>query len=244
MKSILVTLMASLAFAGLLHAQIQGGRFADVPPNHYAFTQVETIAELGITGGCSVVPPLFCPDAPITRGELSVFLVTALGQSPNTCTGQFFDIPLSHPFCGFIEKIVEDRIMAGCAIPIPPPGPPIDPFTGAFCPDRRVSREEMAMYIEGALTGTLFPFLTDCKGTVFLDVTPTSTEYCGYIEKLAARGMTGGCGGGNFCPEASCDSIPDVSIPGYGAAAVETFLRGNCRLSLSRGTDLRRHSER
>jgi S-layer homology domain len=34
---------------------------------------------------------------------------------------------------------------------------------------------------------------------MFHDV-PASNPFCPYIEELARRGITGGCGGGNFCP--------------------------------------------
>jgi S-layer family protein len=34
---------------------------------------------------------------------------------------------------------------------------------------------------------------------MFHDV-PASSGFCPYIEELARRGITGGCGGGNFCP--------------------------------------------
>jgi hypothetical protein len=37
---------------------------------------------------------------------------------------------------------------------------------------------------------------------VFADV-PCSTPFAPWIHQLAARGITGGCGGGNFCPAAT-----------------------------------------
>jgi hypothetical protein len=41
-----------------------------------------------------------------------------------------------------------------------------------------------------------------CTGLRFGDVTAASVgaEFCGYIEKLAASGITSGCGNGKFCP--------------------------------------------
>ena len=30
---------------------------------------------------------------------------------------------------------------------------------------------------------------------------PTSSPFCRWIQELAARGITGGCGGGDYCPE-------------------------------------------
>ena len=44
----------------------------------------EALKASGITGGCSVSPPLFCPADPLTRGQMAVFLAKALGlHRPN-----------------------------------------------------------------------------------------------------------------------------------------------------------------
>jgi hypothetical protein len=54
--------------------------FADVPTTHPFFRFIEALAGAGITGGCTPAPsPNYCPDAPITRGQMAVFLATALG---------------------------------------------------------------------------------------------------------------------------------------------------------------------
>ncbi len=53
--------------------------FNDVPTGHPYFQFVEALAAAGITGGCGVSPPLYCVDAPITRGQMAVFLSKALG---------------------------------------------------------------------------------------------------------------------------------------------------------------------
>jgi hypothetical protein len=51
--------------------------FADVPTSHPFFQFVEALAASGITAGCG--GGNFCPDAPITRGQMAVFLAAALG---------------------------------------------------------------------------------------------------------------------------------------------------------------------
>jgi hypothetical protein len=54
--------------------------FADVPTNHPFFRFIEALAAAGVTGGCTPAPsPNYCPDAPITRGQMAVFLSVALG---------------------------------------------------------------------------------------------------------------------------------------------------------------------
>ena len=55
--------------------------FNDVPTNHPFFQFIEALKASGITGGCQSLPPLYCPDAPLTRGQMAVFLSKALGLS-------------------------------------------------------------------------------------------------------------------------------------------------------------------
>lgn len=50
---------------------------SDVPTTNPFFRFVEAMAASGLTGGCG--PGAFCPDSPVTRGQLSVFLSVALG---------------------------------------------------------------------------------------------------------------------------------------------------------------------
>jgi hypothetical protein len=49
----------------------------DVPTSHPFFRFVEALAAAGITGGCGVGS--YCPDQPVTRGQMAVFLSAALG---------------------------------------------------------------------------------------------------------------------------------------------------------------------
>jgi len=49
----------------------------DVPSTSGFFRFVEALAAAGITGGCG--PGSFCPNDPVTRGQMAVFLSTALG---------------------------------------------------------------------------------------------------------------------------------------------------------------------
>jgi len=51
--------------------------FNDVPPSHPFYQFIEALHSSGITGGCG--NGNFCPDAPLTRGQMAVFLAKALG---------------------------------------------------------------------------------------------------------------------------------------------------------------------
>ena len=51
--------------------------FNDVPQGHPFFRFIEALADSGITVGCG--SGNYCPDAPLTRGQMAVFLAKALG---------------------------------------------------------------------------------------------------------------------------------------------------------------------
>jgi S-layer homology domain len=52
------------------------GVFDDVPcPGAPAVDFIEQLSAEQITGGCSISPPLYCPDGTSTRGQMAVFIV-------------------------------------------------------------------------------------------------------------------------------------------------------------------------
>jgi S-layer homology domain len=51
--------------------------FTDVATDHVFFQYIEALAASGITGGCG--GGNYCPDQPLTRGQMAVFLSKALG---------------------------------------------------------------------------------------------------------------------------------------------------------------------
>ena len=68
---------------------------------------------------------------------------------------------------------------------------------GNFCPTNPVRRDQMAVFLlKGEHGSSYLP--PDCAG-VFGDVSCPST-FADWIEQLAAEQITGGCGGGNYCP--------------------------------------------
>ena len=49
------------------------GPFADIQ-GHWAAPYIEQIRLAGLTAGCNANPPMYCPDAPLTRAEAAVLL--------------------------------------------------------------------------------------------------------------------------------------------------------------------------
>lgn len=163
----------------------QGARFNDVPETYIFFTQIGLLSAHGVTAGCG--GGNFCPEGVTTRGQMAVLLLRSMGvDDPPTPPSQtFMDVPPSHPFFKYIEELAARGVTAGCG-------------SGNFCPDEFVTREQMAIFIERALLmGAPPPTPTQ---QTFADVGPSRFSYP-FIEDFAARGITAGCGGGNFCPD-------------------------------------------
>lgn len=83
--------------------------FTDVPAAHPYFQFVQKMRELGITPGCTA--PAYCPDAPVTRGEMAVFLIRARlwadapSSFPYPDAPFFADVGAAHPYFAFVQKM-------------------------------------------------------------------------------------------------------------------------------------------
>ncbi|HVR33639.1 MAG TPA: FG-GAP-like repeat-containing protein [Acidimicrobiia bacterium] len=104
---------------------------------------------------------------------------------PLAYRGVFFDDDES-PYEFAIEAIAAAGVTAGCN----------PPFGDAFCPGRAVTRGEMATFLARALN------LPPSHNATFTDVDGSSV-HAGDIERIAAAGLTFGCGPSLFCPHAA-----------------------------------------
>jgi hypothetical protein len=111
------------------------------PPNRFVDTDtslfqddIDRIAAAGITLGCD--PPTnerFCPDDPITRGQMAAFLVRAYGYT-GTGGGDRFVDDNGSVFEGDIDRLAAAGVTLGCN----------PPANDRFCPNDPVRRDEMA----------------------------------------------------------------------------------------------------
>lgn len=136
---------------------------------------VEATFSRGVTFGCS--PIYYCPTSPTTREVMAAFLANAL-DLPSTSRDYFTDDEGS-PHEDAINRVAEAKVTAGC-------GP------GRFCPTGSVTRGQMAAFLGRAfaLRWTSRDYFTDDARSIFQ----------GDINRLAASGITAGCGGTRFCP--------------------------------------------
>ena len=59
-------------------AEVSDSRFVDVDPESWWAAHVEQLAVFGITAGCAIDPPRYCPEAIVTQGQAATFLTRAL----------------------------------------------------------------------------------------------------------------------------------------------------------------------
>jgi S-layer homology domain len=111
--------------------------FADVPSDHWAWSWIERLYAAGITGGCGTAPLVYCPEDPVTRAQMAVFLLRSehgASYSPPPVTGVFADVPGDYWAAAWIEQLATEGITSGCG-------------GGNYCPEDPVTRAQMAIFI-------------------------------------------------------------------------------------------------
>jgi glucose/arabinose dehydrogenase len=102
----------------------------------------------------------------------------------------FADVSAGHWAKPWILALARAGVTGGCAV---------DP--ARFCPELAVTREQMAVLLLKAAMGPLYE-PPRCTTAPFADV-PCTSPFAAWIADLARRGITAGCGGGQYCPGAS-----------------------------------------
>ena len=165
--------------------------FLDVPGAHPFFTEIEHLVTAGVTGGCVIDPNLFCPDDPVTRAQVAVFLERVFrGPAfvPPPANGIFIDVPVDSSFAPWIEHFFNDGMTQGC-----------NAASTQYCPDALVSRGEIAVFLLRTLRGR--GFVPPPAAGDFDDV-PIDDPFAPWIEELVRLGISVGCGPATYCPAA------------------------------------------
>jgi uncharacterized protein DUF11/S-layer family protein len=99
----------------------------------------------------------------------------------------FLDVPPQQIFHDFINTVARHGVTAGCG-------------GGDYCPDAAVTRAQAAVLLLKSEHGSAY-VPPVCRG-VFADVPCPGGFGVDWIEQLHAEGVTSGCGGSNYCPDA------------------------------------------
>lgn len=111
--------------------------FPDVAADRWYYAAVQSVSAAGIATGYA--DGTFRPSSPVSRAEMALFLVRALGVQASDPVGVFVDLPPGSFSAGAAERLFALGVTNGCAL---------DPRR--FCPHAAVTRAEMASFLARA----------------------------------------------------------------------------------------------
>ena len=161
--------------------------FSDVGEGDVHAPAIDALTDRGVFADTECGDGLFCPDDPIDRWVMAVWLIRVLGgEVTDTATSRFDDVDASDWWSTYAEELADRNITAGCET---------DPLR--YCPDDSVTRAQMATFLVHAFD------LESASPAGFVD-TEGNTHEAG-IDALAAAGITAGCETDplRFCPDDS-----------------------------------------
>ncbi len=126
---------------------------------------------------------------PLPAGSANDVTVTNSDGTNGTLSkgfiADFLDVPDSNQFYSFVTTLVSNAITAGVG-------------GGLYGVTQPTLRQQMAVFLMKARYGLCYT-PPPCTVQVFDDV-PCSLGFAPWINQLVAEGITGGCGGNNYCP--------------------------------------------
>ena len=153
------------------------GGYSDVSESNVHAAAIRRLTDDGILYGCG--EGAFCPDSSVTRAQMATIVIRLLHgadhESP-PATGTVSDVNSAHLHAPAIEELVAEGLAPMCG-------------ANQFCPDRPVTREEMASFLVLARyrgVAQIAPLGT------YKDVS-TQNEHAMAIEVLRREGVTYGC---------------------------------------------------
>jgi len=138
MTVVIATMLLLIATAAAGADLPPGGTFVDDDHSVHEGA-IEAIAAAGITKGCN--PPAndrYCPQSPVTRGQMAAFLHRAL-DLPATTQAPFNDV--TGVFSDSINRLAAAGITKGCN----------PPANDRYCPQNLITRAQMATFLTRSL---------------------------------------------------------------------------------------------
>ena len=157
-------------------------------PNHTGSSYAWTLSGGTITAGQTTHQIVFDAGSPGTTMVCTVIETNAGCDSPMASKNiqvDFLDVPPSNTFHDYVDTVARNGVTAGCG-------------GGNYCGTATVTRAQMAVFLLKAEHGS--SFVPDSCSGLFADVPCPGGFAVDWIEQLANEGITGGCGGGNYCP--------------------------------------------
>jgi S-layer homology domain len=172
-RSVTLALSLSLLTAATVSAGVVPP-FSDIAGHRFE-SDIEWLRQAGLTEGCGGGE--FCPDAPVTRGQMATFLVRALELPASTADRFDDDTGTAHEDA--INRLAAAGITTGCT-------------ATRFCPTENVTRGQMASFLARgfSLPSSATDYFTDDETSIH---EPD-------INRVAKAGITSGCTATTYCP--------------------------------------------
>ena len=161
------------------------GTFAD-DENSVHESAINSLAHTGVFEGTECAERRVCPNQPLLRWVMAVWITRALNETPTRSHSRtrFADVGENAWWARYVELLADLEITAGCNT---------DPLS--YCPDQPVTRAQMATFLVRALN------LNPAPSAGFTDTENTTHE--ANVDALAAAGITAGCNTDplSYCPD-------------------------------------------
>ena len=158
-------------------------RFGDVSASHWAYKNIEQLAELGVISGRS--KNTFEPESSITRAEFIKLVVKAINASESKYGNVFADVSSGDWYAGVIQTAFDTGIAQGS--------------DGSFYPNKTITREEMVKFIICAYNTT--GRTIESEDVDFKDNSDISDWAVDYVMQACAAGFVNGMDNNYFCPK-------------------------------------------
>ena len=90
---------------------------------------------------------MLAASSPVSREQMAVFVLRTLDPTlnPPACSppNTFLDVPASSVYCPWIEELARRGVVSGCG-------------GGNYCPTNPVTRDQMAVFLTGTFSLTLY----------------------------------------------------------------------------------------
>jgi len=172
--------------------------FADVPVAGKEWMEpwVVSFYDAGITTGCAANPLRYCPENPVTRAAMAVFILRAehgASYAPPAASHFFSDLPVAGKewMEPWVDQYYREGLTTGCGT---------EPLR--YCPENPVTRAAMAVFLLRALEGA--SYVPPAASHYFADLPVAGKEWMEpWVDEFYRRGITTGCGASplTYCPE-------------------------------------------
>ena len=179
-----------------------GGGFVDIEGNPHE-EDIRFIVKRGLTVGCDLDGPRYCPDSPVTRAQMAAFLVRALRLDTTVpYLGVYSDVEEGAWYTRFVEAMGAHGLTD-------------TQVSGSYRPNDPMLRSEMAIFLQKAFR---LPLSDEASASSFQDI-PVAATYAGAAEAVLEAGITRGCGVDpiRYCPD---DTVKRDTMAAFLARAL------------------------